>query len=155
MPNKWGSTANCSSMGLRSRAGHCRHGTCSLFDLFYVFVTVRLDLRDLVWINVTANPMAERVARQITEAFPWNEAPRYLIRDRDRIFGSVVTRRLRSMGIQDTPTTLTSPWHNGFAERLIGSICRECLDHSSFLVRRICAGSCDLTHAIMTTSERI
>ena len=70
------------------------------FDLLYAFVIVRLDRRDLVWINVTANPTAEWVARQITEAFPWDEAPRYLIRDRDRIYGSVVTRRLRAMGIR-------------------------------------------------------
>jgi hypothetical protein len=74
------------------------------FDLLYAFVIVRLDRRDLVWINVTANPTAEWVAHQITEAFPWDEAPRYLIRDRDRIYGSVVTRRLRSMGIRDKPT---------------------------------------------------
>ena len=99
------------------------------FDLLYAFVIVRLDRRDLVWINVTANPTAEWVACQITEAFPWNEAPRYLIRDRDRIYGSAVTRRLRSMGIRDKPVAPASPWQNGFAERLIGSIRRECLDH--------------------------
>jgi transposase InsO family protein len=99
------------------------------FDLLYAFVIVRLDRRDLVWINVTANPTAEWVARQITEAFPWNEAPRYMIRDRDRIYGAVVTRRLRAMGIRDKPTAPASPWQSGFAERLIGSIRRECLDH--------------------------
>src|SRR6266567_2387099 len=88
-----------------------------------------LDRRDLVWINVTANPTAEWVARQITEAFPWDEAPRHLVRDRDRIYGSVVTRRLRAMGIRDKPTAPASPWQNGFAERLIGSIRRECVDH--------------------------
>ena len=99
------------------------------FDLLYAFVIVRLDRRDLVWINVTTNPTAEWIARQITEAFPWNEAPRYLIRDRDRIYGAVVTRRLRAMGIRDKPTAPASPWQNGFAERLIGSIRRECVDH--------------------------
>jgi transposase InsO family protein len=99
------------------------------FHLLYAFVIVRLDRRDLVWTNVTANPTAEWVARQITEAFPWDEAPRYLIRDRDRIYGSVVTRRLRSMGIRDRPTAPALPWQNGFAERLIGSIRRECVDH--------------------------
>ena len=99
------------------------------FDLLYALVIVRLDRRDLVWINVTANPTAEWVARQITVAFPWDEAPHYLIRDRDRIFGRVVTRRLRSMGIRDKPTAPASPWQNGYAERLIGSIRRECLDH--------------------------
>jgi Integrase core domain len=99
------------------------------FKLLYGFVIVRIHRRDLEYINVTANPTAEWVARQITEAFPWNEAPRYMIRDRDRIYGAVVTRRLRAMGIRDKPTVPASPWQNGFAERLIGSIRRECLDH--------------------------
>jgi hypothetical protein len=71
------------------------------FDLLYAFVIVRLDRRDLVWINVTTNPTAESVARRITEASPWDMAPRYTIRDRDRIYGIVVTRRLRAMGIRD------------------------------------------------------
>ena len=69
------------------------------------------------------------MARQITEAFPWEDAPQYLIRDRDRIYGTVVTRRLRAMGIRDNPTAPASPWQNGFAERLIGSIRREGVDH--------------------------
>jgi transposase InsO family protein len=99
------------------------------FDLLYAFSIVRLDRRKLVWINVTATPTAEWVARQITEAFPWNEAPRYMIRDRDRIYGSVAMRRLRAMGIRDRPITPASPWQNAFAERLIGSIRRECVDH--------------------------
>ena len=118
------------------------------FDLLYAFVIVRLDRRDLVWINVTANPTAEWVARQITEAFPWDEAPRHLIRDRDRIYGSVVTRRLRSMGIRDKPTAPSSPWQNGVVERLIGSIRRECVDHIIVLGERICAESCDPMLAI-------
>jgi transposase InsO family protein len=99
------------------------------FDLLYAFVIVRLDRRDLVWINVTTNPTADWIARQLTEAFPWDEAPRYLIRDRDRIYGAVVTRRLRAMGIRDKPTASASPWQNGYAERLIGSIRRECVDY--------------------------
>ena len=99
------------------------------FKLLYAFVIVRLDRRDLVWINVTAHPTAEWVARQITEAFPWNEAPRYMIRDRDCIYGAVVTRRLRAMGIRDKPSALASPWQNGVGERLIGSIRRECVEH--------------------------
>jgi Integrase core domain/AIPR protein len=93
------------------------------------FIIVRLDRRDLAWINVTTNPTAEWVARQLTEAFPWDGAPGYMIRDRDRIYGTVVTRRLRAMGIRDKPIAPASPWQNGFAERLIGSIRRECLDH--------------------------
>src|ERR1700730_932098 len=99
------------------------------FKLLYGFVIVRLHRRDLVWINVTTNPTAEWVARQITEAFSWDGAPRYMIRDRDRIYGAVVTRRLRAMGIRDKPIAPASPWQNGFVARLIGSIRRECLDH--------------------------
>ncbi|MGA8696579.1 MAG: integrase core domain-containing protein [Xanthobacteraceae bacterium] len=99
------------------------------FSLLYAFVIVRLDRRDLVWTNVTTNPTAEWIARQLTEAFPWSTAPRYLVRDRDRIYGSIVPRRLRAMGIRDKPIAPASPWQNGFAERLIGSIRRECVDH--------------------------
>jgi transposase InsO family protein len=99
------------------------------FDLLYAFVIVGLSRRNLVWINVTTNPTAEWIARQLTEAFPWNEAPHYLIRDRDQIYGAVVMRRIRAMGIRDKPIAPVSPWQNGFAERLIGSIRRECVDH--------------------------
>ena len=88
------------------------------FDLLYAIVIVGLDRRDLVWINVTTIPTAEWLARQLTEVFPWNGAPRYLIRGRDRIYGSIVTRRMRAIGIRDKPTALASPWQNGFAESL-------------------------------------
>jgi hypothetical protein len=104
------------------------------FDLLYAFVIVGLGRRELIWINVTTNPTAEWIAGQLTEAFPWNEAPHYIIRDRDRIYGTIVTRRLRAMGIRDRPIAPTSPWQNGFAERLIGSIRRECVDHIIVLV---------------------
>src|SRR6202140_4278573 len=99
------------------------------FRILYGFVIVRLHRRDLVWINVTTNPTAEWVARQVTEAFPWDGVPRYMIRDRDRIYGTVVTRRLRAMGIRDKPIAPASPWQNGFAERLIGSLRGGGLDH--------------------------
>ena len=114
---------------MQSRAADCRHGFVIGFNLLYAFVMVRLARRDLVWINVTAHPTAEWIAQQITEAFPWNEAPRYLIRDRDGVYGPVVRRRLRAMGIRDKPISAGSPWQNCFAERLIGSIRRECVDH--------------------------
>ena len=124
------------------------------FKLLYGFVIIRLDRRDLVWIGVTTNPTAEWVARQITEAFPWDEAPRYMIRDRDRIYGTVVTRRLRAMGIRDKPIAPASPWQNGFAERLIGSIRRECLDHIIVLgeahLRRILKSYADYYNCVRT-----
>src|ERR1700746_886212 len=99
------------------------------FDLLYAFLIVRLDRRDLARINVTTNPTAEWVARQLTEAFPWGGAPGIMTRARDRIYATVVTRRLHAMGIRNKPIAPASPWQNGFAERLIGSIRRECLDH--------------------------
>jgi len=124
------------------------------FELLYGFVIVRLDRRRLVWINVTTNPTAEWIALQITEAFPWNEAPRYLIRDRDGIYGAIVTRRLRAMGIRDTPIAPGSPWQNGYVERLIGSIRRECLDHVIVLgeahLRRILRAYADYYNGVRT-----
>ena len=113
------------------------------FDLLYAFVIIRLDRRALVWIGVTRHPTAEWVARQITEAFPWDEAPRYLLRDRDCIYGASVKRRLQAMGIRDKPIAPASPWQNAIAERLIGSIRRECVDHLIVLgeahLRQICS----------------
>jgi transposase InsO family protein len=99
------------------------------FKSLYGIVIMRLDRRRLVWTNVTTNPTAEWIARQITEAFPWDEAPDHLIRDRDASYGHAVTRRLSSMGIRDHPIAVRSPWQIGHAERLIGSIRRECVDH--------------------------
>jgi transposase InsO family protein len=99
------------------------------FVQLYVLVIVRLARRQLVWISVTRHPRAEWIAQQITEAFPWSEAPRYLIRDRDGIYGVAVRRRQRAMGIRDKPIAPGSPWQNGYAERPIGTIRRECLDH--------------------------
>jgi len=95
----------------------------------YGLVVIHLDRRRLVWTNVTANPTAEWIARQITEAFPWDQTPRYLIRDRDRAYSAVVTQRLQAMGIRDRPIAPRSPWQNANVERVIGSIRRECLDH--------------------------
>jgi len=82
----------------------------------------------LVWTNATAHPTAEWIAQQITEAFPW--APSYLIRDRDASYGTMFKRRLDALGIRDHPTAPRSPWQNGYVERVIGSIRRECLDQT-------------------------
>src|SRR5580693_4291908 len=99
------------------------------FKLLFVLVILRHQRRRLISLTVTTNPTAEWIAHRITDAFPWNEAPDYLIRDRDASYGHAVTRRLAAMGIRDHPTAPRSPWQNGHAERLIGSIRRECLDH--------------------------
>jgi transposase InsO family protein len=99
------------------------------FRLLFVLVILRHQRRRLISLTVTAHPTAEWIACQVTEAFPWDEAPDYLIRDRDASYGQVVAKRLAAMGIRDHPTAPRSPWQNGHAERLIGSIRRECLDH--------------------------
>ncbi len=82
----------------------------------------------MLWFEVTRHPTAEWLARQITEAFPWTSAPTYLVRDNDAAYGHVFTSRLRAMGIPDRPISPRSPWQNGYAERLIGTLRRECLD---------------------------
>src|SRR5467141_2211460 len=113
------------------------------FRLLYVLVILGHHRRRILSFGVTSHPTAEWIARQITDAFPWTDAPRYLIRDRDAVYGQAVTRRLKSMGIRERPTAPRSPWQNGHVERLIGSIRRECLDHLIVLneehLRRILA----------------
>jgi transposase InsO family protein len=99
------------------------------FRLLYCLVILRHGRRLWVSFGVTTNPTAEWSSRQITEAFPWDSAPRYLIRDRDTAYGPVFVQRLRAMGIRDKPTAPRSPWQNPYVERLIGTIRRECLDH--------------------------
>src|ERR1700726_3426894 len=88
------------------------------FDLLYTLIIMRLDRRDFVWINVTAHPTAEWIARQITEAFPWDGAPRYMIRDRDRIYGAVVAGRWRAMGIRDKSIAPLAEWLCRTADRI-------------------------------------
>jgi transposase InsO family protein len=99
------------------------------FGLLHGFLILRQSRRQLVWLGVTAHPNAEWLARQLTEACGWDEPPRYLIRDRDGAYGAAFIRRVAAMGIRDRPTSARSPWQNGYAERLIGSMRRECLDH--------------------------
>jgi len=82
-----------------------------------------------VSIRVTNNPTAEWIAGQVTDAFPWDEAPHHLIRDGDGAYGPAYTRRIPAMRIWDHPIAARSPWQNGHVERLIGSIRRESLDH--------------------------
>jgi len=98
-------------------------------DYLYAFVVLGHGRRAILHVEVAYHPTALWLAQQITEAFPWNEAPHYLVRDNDGAYGLVFRRRLKAMGIRDRPTAPHSPWQNGHVERLIGSIRRECLDH--------------------------
>jgi transposase InsO family protein len=115
---------------------------------------VRLDRRALVWINVTQNPTAKWIARRFTEALPWDEAPSYLIRDNDRVYGEAILRRIRAIGTRDKPAAPAAPRQNGFAERLIGSIRREYLDHVVVLgevyLRRVLQSYADYYNKIRT-----
>jgi transposase InsO family protein len=113
------------------------------FKLLYGFVVLRHSRRQLLSIAVTAHPTAEWIARQINEAFPWESAPRYLVRDRDSSYGAPFKQRLRARGIRDRPIAPRCPRQNAYAERVIGSIRRECLDHliifSEAQLRRVLA----------------
>jgi transposase InsO family protein len=99
------------------------------FRLLYGFLILQHSRRELLWLAVTARPSAHWIARQLTEAYGWQQTPRYIVRDRDCVYGDVVLQRLRAMGIRDRPISPRSPWQNGYSERLIGSIRRDCLDH--------------------------
>jgi transposase InsO family protein len=99
------------------------------FRLLYGLLIMGHGRRQILWFGVTAHPTAEWIANQLTEACGWEQIPRYLIRDRDSAYGEIFLRRVRSIGIRDRPTSPRSPWQNACAERLIGSIRRECIDH--------------------------
>lgn len=106
------------------------------FRILFTFVVLRHDRRQIVHFNVTAHPTAEWAAQQIVEAFPFDEVPRFLIRDRDGIYGHAFRKRVESMGIEEFMIAPRSPWQNPYAERIIGSIRRECLDHVIVLNER-------------------
>src|SRR5207245_6004139 len=99
------------------------------FQQLFAFLVLGHGRRQLLWFAVTRNPTAEWLARQITEAFPWKTAPTYLVRDNDGAYGQAFRRRVRAMGIRDRPISPRSPWQNPYAERLIGTLRRDCLDH--------------------------
>jgi putative transposase len=99
------------------------------FRLLYVMIILAHDRRSIVRFDVTAHPTAEWLSNQLTEAFPWDTAPRYLIRDRDGAYGRRFQERVAVMGIEEVVTAPRSPWQNAYVERVIGSIRRECLDH--------------------------
>jgi putative transposase len=99
------------------------------FQVLYVFLVLAHERRRVVHFNVTAHPTAEWTAQQLREAFPFNQIPRYLLRDRDQIFGADFRRQVRDMHIEEVLAAPRSPWPRAYVERLIGSIRRECLDH--------------------------
>ncbi len=97
--------------------------------VLYGFVVLGHARRRIIHFNATAHPTSVWVARQLREAFPFDSAPRFLIRDNDAIFGEEVSRVLRSMNIEEVTTSLGSPWQNAYTDRFIGTLRRECLDH--------------------------
>src|SRR4051794_1738593 len=99
------------------------------FEILYVFVVLAHERRRIVHFAVTAHPTAEWTAQQLREAFPWDSAPGYLLRDRDRIFGQDFVDQVKAMGIKQVLSAPRSPWQRAYVERLIGTIRRECLDH--------------------------
>jgi transposase InsO family protein len=99
------------------------------FQVLYAFLVLAHDRRRILHFGVTAHPTAEWTAQQLREAFPWDTAPLYLLRDRDRIFGDDFTRQVKDMGIREVLAEPRSPWQRAYVERVIGSIRRECLDH--------------------------
>jgi len=120
------------------------------FQVLYVFLVLAHDRRRILQFGVTAHPTAEWTVQQLRNAFPWDSAPRYLLRDRDRIFGSEFVEQVKAMGIKQVLSAPRSPWQRAYVERLIGSIRRECLDHvivfnESFL-RRILSSYCAYYH---------
>jgi putative transposase len=99
------------------------------FQMLYALVVLSHDRRRVVHFEVTENPTQDWLARQMTEAFPWDTAPRYLLRDRDASYGGAFRYRVKAMGIKEVVTAPRSPWQNPYVERIIGSIRRECLEH--------------------------
>jgi putative transposase len=99
------------------------------FEILFVLIVLAHDRRRVLHFNITAHPMAEWTAQQVVESFPWDTAPRFLLRDRDRIYDTSFRHRVTSMGIAEVVTAARSPWQSPYVERMIGSIRRECLDN--------------------------
>ncbi|HKE89029.1 MAG TPA: integrase core domain-containing protein, partial [Gemmatimonadales bacterium] len=97
--------------------------------LLYLFVVLSLARRRVLHVNVTAHPTAKWTAQQMVEPLPWALTPRYLVRDRDGIYGEVFRGHIKNLGLKQVVIAPRSPWQNAYAERFIGSLRRECLDH--------------------------
>ena len=139
---------------VRTAALGLRYRPCDFFTVptvtfraLYLFVVLRHKRRQVVHFNITTNPYAEWAAQHIIGAFPYEEAPRFPSRDRDGIYGDCYRERIRSMGIEEVPIVVRSPWQNSYCVRVIGSIRRECLNHVIVFNKRhpyrILTGCCD------------
>jgi putative transposase len=124
------------------------------FQILYVFLVLAHERRRIVHFAVTQHPTAEWTAQQLREAFPWDTAPRFLLRDRDRIFGQEFVEQVQAMGLEEVLSTPRSPWQRAYVERLIGTIRRECLDHvivfNETSLRRHLQGFTDYYHRSRT-----
>jgi putative transposase len=124
------------------------------FQVLYVFLVLAHDRRRILHFNVTTHPSAEWTGQQLREAFPFDQLPRYLLRDRDAVFGDDFTGQVRDMGIHEVLSTPRSPWQRAYVERVIGSIRRECLDHvivfHETCLRRILGSYLDYYHRSRT-----
>jgi transposase InsO family protein len=122
------------------------------FGVLYGFLVLRHDQRQVVHVNVTAHPTAQWAAQQIVEAFPFDEAPRFLLRDRDQIYGADFRQRVKNMGIEEVVIAPRSPWQNPYAERLIGTLRRELLDRVIVLneahLRRLMTSYLEYYHTV-------
>ena len=123
------------------------------FQLLYALVVLGHERRRVIHFDVTPNPTQAWLARQITEAFPWDTAPRFLLRDRDASYGPTFRDRVRAMAIEQVVTAPRSPWQNAYVERIIGSIRRECLDHVIVFDERHLRRCC--RHTLSTTTEAV
>ena len=119
-------------------------------QILFVLIVLAHERRRILHFNVTANPTAQWTAQQMVEAFPFDTAPGYLIRDRDSIYGAAFRRRVRSLDIEEVLTAPRSPWQNPYAERLIGTLRCECLDNVIVLyerhLRRVLGSYIDFYH---------
>jgi putative transposase len=124
------------------------------FRVLYLFLVLDHERRRVVHFNVTHAPSAPWTGEQLVNAFPYDSAPKVLIRDRDKIYGAAFVRRMRAMGIEQVLTAPQSPWQNPYCERVIGTLRRECLDHLIVLgeqhLRRILRKYFDYYHGSRT-----
>ena len=124
------------------------------FRVLYVFLVLKHERRRIVHFNVTEGPSAQWTGQQWVNAFPYDSAPKYVIRDRDKIYGANFVARVRAMGIEQVLTAPRSPWQNAYCERVIGTLRRDCLDHVIVLgeqhLRRILRNSLEYYHGSRT-----